>query len=215
MKKEDLLKKIAASSEKGIKKSEIYEKNVANKEVVDKILEDLISEGRIFEQNGKIYINDNLSKGQGKEAYAKREELKNYATKAEVKELLQEVFYKITQLKEEINRLYDYVDDVFIDIKKKEGTLKSVPTSEELLIIYENLNTKFHFEDLVPLPVFKKEVEKHFKISENKINEILLNLDEKETIHLQTAGKSEKVEDKEKGIEREGKLFYYLTWVKK
>lgn len=215
IKKEDILKKIKDAQEVGITKKELYGKNELNNEAIDKIIEELISEGKVFEENGRIYIEDNLAKGLKREVYAKREELKNYATKAEVKELLQEVFYKITQLKEEINRLYDYVDDVFIDIRKKESTIKSEPTLEELLIIYENLNTKYHFEDSVPLPIFKKEVEKHFKISGSKVDEILMELDKKEVIYLREIDKNKKIEDKEKGITIEGKLFYYLTWVKK
>jgi len=94
-----------------------------------------------------------------------------------------------------------------------------IPKDEALKVIfrkaYEDLNITHHFGDSVPVPVFKDEVKKHINISDEEIDKILLDLDSKEIVYLQTLDRPSDFSDSDRGIKFEGRVLYFITWTKK
>lgn len=149
------------------------------------------------------------------ESKVKKNDKENYITKKEVEKILEkelgEINEKISDLKEQIDRIYEYVDEIFILQRKGQP-----PNEEEMRIIYDNINTQGSFKDSMPIYLFKDELKKKFNISEEGLNEKIIELNKREIIHLRGADKSEKIEELEHCIKsKNGKLFYYITWIKR
>jgi len=93
-----------------------------------------------------------------------------------------------------------------------------IPKEEALKVIfrkvYEDLNATRHFGDSVPVPIFKDEVKKHVAISDEEIDKILLDLDSKEIIYLQTLDRPSDFSDSDRGIKFQGRILYFITWHK-
>jgi excisionase family DNA binding protein len=94
-----------------------------------------------------------------------------------------------------------------------------IPKEEALKVIfrkvYEDLNITRHFGDSVPVPTFKDEVKKHINISDEEIDKILLDLDSKEVIYLQTLDNPGDFSNSDRGIKFQGRVLYFITWIKK
>jgi excisionase family DNA binding protein len=94
-----------------------------------------------------------------------------------------------------------------------------IPKEEALKVIfrkvYEDLNVARHFGDSVPIPIFKDEVKKHINISDEEIDKILLDLDSNEIIYLQTLDRPSDFSDSNRGIKFQGRVLYFITWIKK
>jgi len=94
-----------------------------------------------------------------------------------------------------------------------------IPKDEALKVIfrkvYEDLNATRHFGDSVPVPIFKDEVKKHVAISDEEIDKILLDLDSKEIIYLQILDNQGDFSDSDRGIKFQGRVLYFITWIKK
>ena len=149
------------------------------------------------------------------ESKVKKNDKENYITKKEVEKILEkelgEINKKISDLKEQIDRIYEYVDEIFILQRKGQS-----PNEEEMRIIYDNINTQGSFKDSMPIYLFKDELKKKFNISEEGLNEKIIELNKREIIHLRSADKSEKIKEPEHCIKsKNGKLFYYITWMKR
>jgi len=93
-----------------------------------------------------------------------------------------------------------------------------IPKEEALKVIfrkvYEDLNITHHFGNSVPIPIFKDEVKKHTNISDEEIDKILLDLDSKEIIYLQTLDRPSDFSDSDRGIKFQGRTLYFITWHK-
>ncbi|MGC9125760.1 MAG: hypothetical protein ACP5GW_06535, partial [Caldisericaceae bacterium] len=189
--KDSIYEQIAKAKEAGATKSDLGWRKKDAKELVERFLAELEQESKIFQKGNRYYI-------YGTSVQAKKttrtgapsdikEILKDYVKRDELEVILQDAYEKIAKLKEEIDRLYDYSNDVFIEVKKNISGKSSAVTREELRIIYDNLNSFGHFGDSIPLPLFKDEVMKKFTIDEGKLNEMLLALDDEGVIYLQTA----------------------------
>jgi len=94
-----------------------------------------------------------------------------------------------------------------------------IPKDEALKVIfrkvYEDLNVTHRFGDSVPIPEFKDEVKKHTNISDEEIDNFLLDFDNKEIIYLQTLDRPQDFKDSDRGIKFEGRILYFITWMKK
>jgi excisionase family DNA binding protein len=94
-----------------------------------------------------------------------------------------------------------------------------IPKDEALRLVfkkvYEDLNVARHFGGSVPIPIFKDEVKKTFNIKDEEIDEILLDLDTKEIIYLQTLDNPGDFNDSDRGIKFKGRILYFITWMKK
>jgi len=127
-----------------------------------------------------------------------------------------DVIARLNELKNQIDRAYEYIDDIFIYMKTTAGeSTKTLLQVDELRIIYDNLNTSYNFGDSVPIPLFKDEIMKKYKVSEEELNTMLLDLDNKEIIHLQTIDDPEDFADSNRGITFENRIFYFITWMKR
>lgn len=219
--KESIIEKIAKKGDKGATKSEIYKGK--NKEEFEKLLSELLNEGKIIKKGSRFSLKDSsntLPIEAKKEEYVKLEVLLKLQDdylkfKKEAENEIKELRGLIYQLKESLDRAYDYINDVFLYMKEELGVKRDTPNVEDLRIIYDNLNAIHNFGDSVPVPVFKDEVIKKFNISEDEINKILLELDEKEIIYLQTLDRPNEVKDSDRGIKFEGRVLYFITWMKK
>jgi excisionase family DNA binding protein len=93
-----------------------------------------------------------------------------------------------------------------------------IPKEEALKVIfrkvYEDLNVTHHFGDSVPITILKDEVKKHINISDEEIEKILLDLDSKEIIYLQTLDNPGDFSDSDRGIKFQGRILYFITWHK-
>jgi len=207
--KDIVLKKIVDTGSKGITRSEIYKGKKSEKEVVENIVKTLIDEGYIIEKNRRLYSKEKISTG---EEFV---QLKDFlAFKKETSKELDDLRGLISQLKGEIDRAYDYINDVFIYMKGEREKTGSVDINT-LKMIYDNLNAIHNFGDSVPIPIFKDEVKKKFNIKDEEIDKILLDLDTKEIIYLQTLDNPEDFNDSDRGIKFEGRTFYFITWMKR
>jgi excisionase family DNA binding protein len=94
-----------------------------------------------------------------------------------------------------------------------------VPKEEALKLIfkrvYDELNAINHYGDSVPVPVFKDAVKKKLNISDDEIEKTLLDLDTEEVLYLQTLDRPSDFSDSDRGIKFEGRILYFITWMKK
>lgn len=139
----------------------------------------------------------------------------NYITKKEIEKILNdiqsEINKKISDLKEQIDRVYEYVDEVFLFERQKQ-----FPNNEEMRIIYDNLNIKGGFGDSVPIYLFKNEIKKRFNVSEDDINEKIIELDKKEIVYLRSADKPEEIQKSKQFIRSKNENpLYYIKWMKR
>jgi len=107
-----------------------------------------------------------------------------------------------------------------------EGRIKSaklqgknlIPKEEALGLIfkrvYDELNAINHYGDSVPVPVFKDAVKKKLNISDDEIEKTLLDLDTEEVLYLQTLDRPSDFSDSDRGIKFEGRILYFITWMK-
>ena len=216
--KETFLKKIVESGEKGTTKSSLYRGK--EKETFENIIKELLSEGKIVEKNRRLFAKN-----------AFQTELPNITQKgvltgdltslkneiAALRKELNELRSNYRELKNQIDRAYEYIDDIFIYMKTTTAgeSAKTLLQVDELRIIYDNLNTFYNFGDSVPIPLFKDEIMKKYKVSEEELNKMLLDLDNKEIIHLQTIDDPEDFADSNRGITFENRIFYFITWMKR
>lgn len=213
--KETFLQKIVESGEKGITKSALYRGK--EKETFENIIKELLSEGKIVEKNRRLFAKEALKLATPKPM---KEEI---VTQSEIQSLKNEfaafkkdVIARLNELKNQIDRAYEYIDDIFIYMKTTAGeSTKTLLQVDELRIIYDNLNTSYNFGDSVPIPLFKDEIMKKYKVSEEELNTMLLDLDNKEIIHLQTIDDPEDFADSNRGITFENRIFYFITWMKR
>ena len=213
--KETFLQKIVESGEKGITKSALYRGK--EKETFENIIKELLSEGKIVEKNRRLFAKEALKLATPKPM---KEEI---VTQSEIQSLKNEfaafkkdVIARLNELKIQIDRAYEYIDDIFIYMKTTAGeSTKTLLQVDELRIIYDNLNTSYNFGDSVPIPLFKDEIMKKYKVSEEELNTMLLDLDNKEIIHLQTIDDPEDFADSNRGIKFENRIFYFITWMKR
>jgi len=114
--------------------------------------------------------------------------------------------------------LNDWILDGRIEAAKLQGK-NLIPRNEGLKAIfkriYDELNAVHHFGDSVPVPNFKDEVKKHINISDEEIDKVLLDLDTKEVLYLQTLDRPQDFKDSDRGIKFEGRILYFITWMKK
>ena len=94
-----------------------------------------------------------------------------------------------------------------------------IPKEEALKLIfkrvYDELNAINHYGDSVPVPVFKDAVKKKLNISDDEIEKTLLDLDTEEVLYLQTLDRPSDFSDSDRGIKFEGRILYFITWMKK
>jgi hypothetical protein len=206
--KEGILKKIEDAGKEGITLTKLSGTSKRNLQKETKgLLEELEQEGKI-EKKGSRY----LIKGAKKEKGVRG----NFVTKEEIEKLLGHFASQIVELHEKIDRVYEYVDEVFLTLRKEGEKKNKAPSVEEIRLIYDNINTTRNYGDSVPIPVFKEEIKKRYAVSNEEVDKILLELDRREIIYLQTVNNPEELKDKEKGIPSgERGLLYYITWIKR
>ncbi len=139
----------------------------------------------------------------------------NYVTKKEIEKILNnalsEIDKKISDLKEQIDRVYEYVDEIFLFERKNQ-----FPDDEEMRIVYDNLNVKGNFENSIPIYLFKNELKKKFNITEEELNKKIIELDKREIIYLTASDEPEETKKSERCIKsKNDNLFYYITWMKR
>lgn len=170
------------------------------------LLNDLISEKKIEKSHSRYYI---VGIRKHKKARSK------YVTRNELEEVIQQVYKDIATLKAQIDRAFEYVDEVFLSVRQHKP-LTTLPTEQDMQIAYDNVNQRENAGDSVPLPDFKRELEKMgFKFSDEEINKKLLDMDKAEIIYLQQANDPEELEEKEKGIQTDRGFLFYITWIKR
>jgi hypothetical protein len=64
------------------------------------------------------------------------------------------------------------------------------------------------------VPVFKDAVKKKLNISDDEIEKTLLDLDTEEVLYLQTLDRPSDFSDSDRGIKFEGRILYFITWMK-
>jgi len=113
--------------------------------------------------------------------------------------------------------LNDWILEGRIEAAKLQGK-NLIPRDEGLKAIfkriYDELNAVRRFGDSVPVPIFKDEVKKHVAISDEEIDKILLDLDSKEIIYLQTLDNPSDFSDSDRGIKFRERILYFITWHK-
>jgi len=114
--------------------------------------------------------------------------------------------------------LNDWILNGRIEAAKLQGK-NLIPRDEGLKAIfkrtYDEMNAINRFGDSVPVPIFKDEVKKHVAISDEEIDKILLDLDSKEIIYLQTLDNPGDFSDSNRGVKFQGRILYFITWMKK
>lgn len=205
-----ILKKVEEKGKEGITKSELGKKLKIKKEDLEALVETLLKENKIIYKNRRLFTQSVEEKENVSGSLEAIEKLKK-----EVFKEIDSLKGRVAELKNEIDRVYEYVDDVFLYLKKEKGINKQKPSIGELLMIYDNLNATHNFGDSIPLPLFKDEILKKFKISESELDELLLELDRKEIIYLQTLDNKNDFEDSNRGINYQGRVLYFITWMKR
>ena len=214
--KETVLKKIVDNGEKGTTKSALYRGK--EKETFENIIKELLSEGKIVEKNRRLFAKEALKLATPKpvkEEITIQSEIQSL--KNEFAAFKKETIERLNELKNQIDRAYEYIDDIFIYMKTTSASesTKTLLQVDELRIMYDNLNAVYNFGDSVPIPLFKDEIMKKYKVSEEELDKMLLDLDNKEIIHLQTIDDPEDFADSNRGITFENRIFYFITWMKR
>ncbi len=217
--KEEMLKLIRESGKKGITFTALSgtrKRSSAEYKLTKQFLADLESQHLIVKSNSRYY----LAGVKGKKAPKKKV---NYITKEEFEAIVQEIYKDLSALKSEIDRVYEYVDEVFLLTRKKNAgkteSEQDFPSEDEMRIAYDNINERENAGDSVSIAEFKKELEKMgFRFTEEAINKKLLEMDKNEVIYLQEANNPEILDESErkKGInDRERGFLFYITWIKR
>lgn len=214
--KETILKKVVDAGEKGATKSALYRGK--EKETFENIIKELLSEGKIVEKNRRLFAKEASKLAMPKpikEETATQSEIQSL--KNDFEAFKKEMVERINELKNQIDRAYEYIDDIFIYMKTTTTgeSAKTLPQVDELRIMYDNLNAIYNFGDSVPIPLFKDEIMKKYKVNEAELDKILLDLDNKEIIHLQTIDDPDDFADSNRGIKFENRIFYFITWMKR
>lgn len=211
--KEQLLKIIRESGKNGKTLTELAGKKRSSPEykLTKQFLADLESQHLIVKSKSRYYLAGIKQK--------KTKKKTNYITKEEFEGVIHEIYKDLASLKNEIDRVYEYVDEVFIETRKKTGRTADLPTEDEMRIAYDNINERENAGDSVSVAEFKKELEKMgFKFTDDMLNEKLLEMDKNEVIYLQEANNPETLdeEDRKRGIkDKERGFLFYITWIKR
>ncbi len=217
--KEEMLKLIRESGKKGMTLTQLSgtrKRSSAEYKLTKQFLADLESQHLIVKSGSRYY----LAGVKGKKTLKKKV---NYITKEEFEEVLREVYKDLSALKNEIDRVYEYVDEVFLITRKKSaGKAKSeqdFPDEEEMRIAYDNINERENAGDSVSIAEFKRELEKMgFRFTDEEMDKKLLEMDKNEVIYLQEANNPETLEESERkrGIDdKERGFLFYITWIKR
>ena len=217
--KEEMLKLIRESGKKGMTFTQLSgtrKWSSAEYKLTKQFLDDLESQHLIVKTRSRYY----LAGIKGKKTSKKKV---NYITKEEFEAIVREIYKDLSALKNEIDRVYEYVDEVFLITRKKNvATSESeqdFPGEDEMRIAYDNINERENAGDSVSIAEFKKELEKMgFRFSEEAMNEKLLEMDKNEIIYLQEANNPETLDENERkrGInDKERGFLFYITWIKR
>ncbi len=208
--KEDVLEIIANAKENGATLTEIAgTRSKKGREYIKEILEELINDKLIVKKNKSRFVLPQYKK-------TKKKTVKNYVTREELEGIVNEIYKDLAKLNDKIDRAFEYIDEVFLQMKKEKKSVSKLPDREEMLIAYDNVNRKENAGDSVPIPDFKRELRRMgFTFTDQEINELLLNLDKAEIIYLQQANDPETLEEKDKGIKTERGILFYITWIKR
>lgn len=207
--KEDILEIIANAKEKGITLTGIAgtRKKKETAPVKD-ILGKLVTSGKITKSGNRFFLSGVKKKRQRK--------TKNYITREEVEGIVGEIYKDMAHLKDQIDRAFEYVDEIFLNLRSKKEKASKLPSGEEMLIAYDNVNRRENAGDSVPIPDFKKELKKMgFTFEDEEINKKLLEMDNEEIIYLQQANNPEELDEREKGINTDRGFLFYITWIKR
>lgn len=170
------------------------------------LLNDLVAEKKIEKKHSRYYI---IGVRKHRKVQSK------YITRSELEEVIQQVYRDIATLKAQIDRAFEYVDEVFLSARQHKPSV-ALPTEQDMQIAYDNVNQRENAGDSVPLPDFKRELKKMgFKFSDEEINKKLLDMDKAEIIYLQQANAPDELEEKEKGIQTDRGFLFYITWIKR
>ncbi len=205
--KEDILEEIANAGKEGITLTKLVGRKRKDMAIGKELLGELMDLGKIIRKGSRYYL-------AGIKPTRKRKK-ENYVTREELEGILEEVYKDISLLKDRIDRVFEYVDEVFLETRSKSGR-KNFPEISDMLIAYDNINRKENAGDSVPISSFKKELRKMgFEFDENKLNEKLLELDREEIIYLQIANNPDELSNKEDGIRSDRGFLFYITWIKR
>ncbi len=198
--KEDILEEIANAGKRGMTATELFGRKKEDIRTGKELLGELIDAGKIVKKGNRFFL-------RGIRPSSKKE---NYITRKEFDYAISEIYKSLSQLKEEIDRAFEYVDEIFIHMAKNEGQ-KKLPSDEEMLIAYENARMKNHVSEEVPVPLFKEELRRMgFEFKDEELDKKLLELHEKGIVFLRRS------ENKEKGgIKTENGNLSYIVWVKR
>ena len=103
----------------------------------------------------------------------------------------------------------------------KMGAQYVIPKEEALRLIfkkvYNDVNLKTNAGDSVSIKNFKDELKKVIQLSEEEVNKTLLALDDEEILHLQTIDNPGDLTEEERkaAIEFNGRMLFFITWMKK
>lgn len=214
--KETILKKVVDAGEKGTTKSALYRGK--EKETFENIIKELLSEGKIVEKNRRLFAKEASKLAMPKPIKEETAtQLEIQSLKNDFEAFKKEIVERVNELKNQIDRAYEYIDDIFIYMKTTTTgeSVKTLPQVDELRIMYDNLNAIYNFGDSVPIPLFKDEIMKKYNVNEAKLDKMLLDLDNKEIIHLQTIDDPDDFADSNRGIKFENRIFYFITWMKR
>jgi len=217
--KEEMLKLIRESGKAGITLTKLAgtrKRSSAEYKLTKQFLADLESQHLVVKSGSRYY----LAGVKGKKTAKKKA---NYITKEDFEAVVQEIYKDLSALKNEIDRVYEYVDEVFLVTRKKNANKaegeRDFPGEEEMLIAYDNINERENAGDSVSIADFKKELEKMgFSFTEEALNEKLLEMDKNEIIYLQEANNPETLSENERkrGInDKERGFLFYITWIKR
>jgi len=116
--------------------------------------------------------------------------------------------------------LNDRITDGKIKAIKVKGK-NLIPKEEAFQLIfkkvYDDVNLKTKAGDSVSIKNFKDELKKVINLSEEEVNRELNALDDEEILHLQTINNPDTLTEEERkaAIEFNGRMLFYITWMKK
>ncbi|NIA10279.1 MAG: hypothetical protein GWP10_11275 [Nitrospiraceae bacterium] len=207
--KEDVLEIIANAKTEGITLTKIADsKKKKDTAPIKDMLATLLSENKITKSGSRYYL-----RGIRKQRKRKAE---NYITREELEGIIGEVYKDIAHLKDRIDRAYEYVDEVFLNLRDRNKNESGFPSKTDMLLAYDNINRTENAGESVPISDFKKELRKMgFKFNEEEINKKLLEMDKTEIIYLQQANDPDELENKKEGIQTGRGFLFYITWIKR
>ncbi len=205
--KEDLLEEIANAGKEGITLTKLVGRKRKDMATGKELLGELIDLGKIVKKKNRFYLTGIKP--------ARKPKKKNYVTREELEGILGEVYKDIALLKDRIDRVFEYVDEIFLETRKRIEK-SNFPTISEMQIAYDNVNRNENAGDSVPISSFKKELKKMgFEFDEDKLNKKLLQLDKEGIIYLQIANNPDELSNKKDGIRSNRGFLFYITWLKR